>query len=153
MEWAHTHGTPRHNGGGPTDPPEVRPGVPMEAAPQPAEGAHWEIPEPQPGVKERIRRAGYRRSTPVVGLPADTHAVSAWVRRQAYAVPEHQARHWAMLMLADRVDVAEDRLGALLARPLEAVGFKAGARSARENPVLFLAGAAVALLVVRRMLR
>jgi hypothetical protein len=37
-------------------------------------------------------------------------AVSGALRRRAYAIPEHHARHWMLLLLADRVELAERRL-------------------------------------------
>src|SRR5918995_82523 len=96
--------------------PEDRPGVPMEAEPSPAEGAHWDVPDRQPGSEEHPHRVALELATPVVGT-------------------EHYARHWALLMFADRVDVLEDRLGSGLSAPLRDAGMpRLGARVER-NPL------------------
>jgi len=36
--------------------------------------------------------------------------LSGLVRRAAYRVPDHRPRHWMLLLLADRIDVAESAL-------------------------------------------
>lgn len=147
----------QHTGGpeglAPVDPPEARPGVPMEAVPEePADGAHWAVPERQPNADEHLHRPGLERPTPVVGSAQPPRGLSGRIRRQAYRIPEHYARQWALLLLADRVDVVEDRLGTALAGPLERAGLEDGARLARRNPLALVAGAVVGLAVVRKLL-
>jgi hypothetical protein len=44
---------------------------------------------------------------PVFGTAQPPRGLSGALRRRAYAIPEHRARHWALLLLADRVDVVE----------------------------------------------
>jgi hypothetical protein len=51
------------------------------------------------------------RPTPVFGTAQPPRGVSGALRRRAYTIPEHHARHWVMLILADRVDVVETWLG------------------------------------------
>lgn len=135
------------------DGPERRPGVPMEAFPEaPADGAHWAEPERQAGAEDHLIRAGLERPTPVVGSGQPPRGVSGMMRRAAYEVPEHYARHWMLLMLADRVDVLEDGLGTIMAEPLEQVGFEQGARVARTNPLGVLAGAVVGGWLVKKLI-
>lgn len=135
------------------DPPGDRPGVPMEASPEePADGASWTQPERQKNAEDHLIRAGLDRPTPVVGTAQPPRGVSGSLRQSAYGIPEHFARHWALLMLADRVDVVEDRLGSAMAGPMEQVGFDTGARVARRNPLAVLAGAVAGAWLVKRML-
>jgi len=48
--------------------------------------------------------------TPVFSSAVPPRGLSGLMRRRAYAIPEHRARRWIMLLLADRVDVWEGRL-------------------------------------------
>lgn len=128
-----------------------RPGVPMEADPEPASGAHWESPTVQPGASKHLHRASLDRPTPVVGTAQPPHGVSGLLRKQAYRIPERFARHWALLFLADRVDVLEDRIGPALAQPLEELGFSNGSRYVRRNPLGAMAGLLVGLWLTKRM--
>lgn len=135
------------------DAPEDRPGVPMEAEPEgPAEGAHWQRPERQQGVDQHLIRAGLDRPTAVVGTAQQPRGISGGIRRAAYQIPEHYARHWALLLLADRVDVVEDRLGAAMAGPMEQVGLVNGARVVRRNPAAVVAGAVAGVWLVRKLI-
>lgn len=135
------------------DGPGSRPGVPMEASPEgPAEGAHWASPERQRNAGSHLVRAGLDRPTPVVGTAQRPRGVSGAIRRAAYEVPEHYARQWALLLLADRVDVLEDRLGSALAGPMEQAGFGEGARLARKNPLGMMAGVLAGAWLVRKLL-
>jgi hypothetical protein len=51
------------------------------------------------------------RDTPVFGTAQPPQGISGLVRRRAYAIPEHRVRHWMLLLLADRLDLLEYRLG------------------------------------------
>jgi hypothetical protein len=133
------------------DPHDERPGVPMESTPEPAAGAHWESPAVQPGSSEHLHRAALDRPTPVVGTAQPPHGVSGFLRKQAYRIPEHFARHWALLLLADRVDVLEDRIGPALAQPLEELGFNNGSSYVRRNPLGAMAGLLFGLWLTKRM--
>jgi hypothetical protein len=129
--------------------PARRPGVPMHAPASRATGAPDTEPVPQSGSGERTHRAALERPTPVFGTAQPLHGLSGVLRRVAYGIPEHHARHWMILMAADRIDVMEDRAGGVMARPLEAVGAHGPARRVRANPAPFLAGAIAGLLVAR----
>jgi hypothetical protein len=93
-----------------------RPGVPMETEPpRPlTPTAHWTEPvrmKPQRGVTKRVE---LRSLTPVYSTALKLHGMSGLVRRMAYRIPETEARHWMTLLLADRVDVLEHRVGKLV---------------------------------------
>ncbi|HEY8469640.1 MAG TPA: hypothetical protein VIL18_08360 [Longimicrobiales bacterium] len=132
---------------------EDRPGVPMEAEPAPAEGVHWdEIPR-QRARARHLRRRGLERLTPVFGTSVPPRGVSGIMRRIAYRIPEHYARHWLILLAADRVDVLEGRLGELLARPLRGTPLEALGHRIERNPARAIALAALAGLALRRAMR
>lgn len=134
-------------------PLENRPGVPMEAAPQ-TEGDERgrAAPPQQPRADEHLHRAGIDEPTPVFGTAQPPRGLSGLIRRGAYRIPEHYARHWMLLLLADRVDVLEDRLGAGLGHGLERAGMHRVAEPARRNPLPLLAGAAAGLWIGRRII-
>ena len=101
---------------------EQRPGVPREAPPRPVEHSHWAEPEQQMPTVVVLKRAGLERLTPVFGTAQPPHGLSGTLRRMAYGIPEHLARHWIVLLIADRVDVLEGRLARLVRfSPLAAV--------------------------------
>ena len=91
-------------------PEQDRPGVPMEhdARPlTPAAPAHFEHMRPRQGL---THRAGTGSMTPVFGTAQPLRGLSGLLRRIAYSTRETRARHWMMLLLADRVDVLEHRV-------------------------------------------
>jgi hypothetical protein len=102
---------------------------------------------------DHLKRLGLKRLTPVYGTANPPHGLAGVMRRWAYAYPENLARHWMVLMLADRVDVMEDRLGGVLERPLKSVGLDGVGRRVRRNPFAALAVVAGAGWLATRMLR
>lgn len=86
----------------------ARPGVPRATRPVPDPGAHWDRPEQQRGVSI-LGRSGLRAATPVFGTAQPARGVSGALRRLAYRAPEHRTGRWALLLVADRVDVLEHR--------------------------------------------
>jgi ParB-like chromosome segregation protein Spo0J len=88
---------------------------------------------PVPGVTKRME---LDRLTPVFSTALRPTGLSGFIRRIAYDIPESHARHWATLMLADRVDVMEHRLKKVL-----------------KAMVLVPAGTAVAVLLVAKVAR
>lgn len=107
--------------------PQARPGVPMEHAPRPAEGVHWEVLERQQPRGVVLKRAGLDRLTPVFGTGQPPRGLSGLLRRAAYRIPDHKASHWAVLMLADRVDVVESGFtDTVQRRPLLSAGIGLG---------------------------
>jgi hypothetical protein len=87
--------------------PEDRPGVPKETAPHRLPGAHGIEPPRQVPSTEVLRRVDLARLTPVYGTAQPPSGVSGTLRRIAYTIPDHKARHWILLLLADRIDVIE----------------------------------------------
>jgi hypothetical protein len=88
--------------------PEHRPGVPMyREPPRPLPGAHWREPERQPPRTDLTKRMELDTLTPVFGTAQPPRGLSGAIRRAAYNIPQHCARHWMLLFLADRVDVIE----------------------------------------------
>ena len=131
---------------------ERRPGVPMTARPSETdsvEGRPILTQEEQRG--RRLHRAGLTELTPVFGTAQPYGGVSGAIRRTAYRIPEHDARHWMLLLLADRMNVTEDRLGSLVDGGGLSDGARGVAERAREHP-LMAAGVAVAGLWFARRL-
>ena len=95
--------------------PRDRPAVPKERFAPEATGAHWDFPERQPGHETRERSIEHAFVTPVFGTTAPLKGLSGVVRRHAYRrYSEGRAAHWLLLIGADRIDVAESRIRALL---------------------------------------
>lgn len=93
--------------------PRERPGVPMEYAPHALTAAAPRHLEQQRQRRGQVQRVGLRQMTPVFGTGQPLRGVSGLVRRLAYSIRETKARHWMILLLADRVDVLERRLAKL----------------------------------------
>jgi hypothetical protein len=67
------------------------------------------------------------RPTPVFGTAQPVRGLSGALRTRAYAIPEHHARHWLLLMVADRVDVVESWMRERPARPAAVAAALGGA--------------------------
>lgn len=131
--------------------PQLRPGVPMESQPSPDPGAHWTEPARQEPRVEILHRAALPGPTPVFGTGQPPRLLSGALRRAAYRIPETRARHWMLLLAADRVDSTEHRLAGL-AR-LDTAEYRALGRNLLRRPIrsaLMLGGAA---LLLRRVAR
>jgi hypothetical protein len=74
----------------------------------------WSEPEPMRPVPGVTKRMELHRMTPMFSTALRPSGLSGVIRRIAYNIPESHARHWATLMLADRVDVLEHRVKKLL---------------------------------------
>ena len=95
--------------------PYERPGVPMEHEPRPlTAGVRWNEPERMSPVPWVTKRMEIDRLTPVYSTALPPRGLSGVLRRLAYTIPESHARHWATLLLADRVDVLEHRVAKLV---------------------------------------
>ncbi len=90
--------------------PSRRPGVPKEHAPAPLPNAKFppERMTARPSVPKHGRPN--KQMPPVYGTAVPLRGVSGAIRKAAYAYPDHVARHWLMLLFADRVDVWEHRV-------------------------------------------
>jgi hypothetical protein len=85
--------------------PADRPSVPRERFDPAASGAHWDLPQQQPGGEGRERSIEHRRLTPVFGTTAPLHGLSGVIRRLAYTrFSEARAAHWLLLIVGDRVE-------------------------------------------------
>ncbi len=134
---------------GPRERDTERPGVPMEDEPDPVEGAREGALPVQRGWEQRPTRAGLEESTPVFGSAQPLHGTSGRIRRHAYRIPEHRARHWMLLMAADRVDVIEDRVGSVLGGAFRALGREDLARTAGRDPLPMVAGVVAGAVLAR----
>ncbi|GIF17010.1 hypothetical protein [Actinoplanes teichomyceticus] len=95
--------------------PKDRPSVPREVFDPEFSGAHWEFPERQPEKWPRERSIEHKFLTPVFGTSCPPRGLSGAIRRHSYArYSEGRAAHWLLLLAADRVDVVESRMRALL---------------------------------------
>src|SRR3954462_5139499 len=103
--------------------PKDRPGVPMEHAPSPAGAAWWREPERQHERPELTRRVQLGRLTPVFGSAQPPRGIAGSIRRAAYRIPEHKARHWMLLLLADRIETLSHRIKRTLPLALPLAAF------------------------------
>ena len=95
-------------------PADERPGVPMERETRPLTPTapeHIEHMRPRRGLTHRQE---LRSMTPVFGTAQPLHGLSGVLRRIAYSTHETRARHWMMLLFADRVNVLEHRIAKLV---------------------------------------
>jgi hypothetical protein len=92
--------------------PKDRPAYPKEKFGV-ATGAHWDFPERQAGYEEREKSPEHKFVTPVFGTSVPLKGLSGVLRKAAYRYGEGRARHWLMLIAADRIDVMESRFQAL----------------------------------------
>jgi len=85
-------------------------------------------PSPQPGTPSvpKHGRLG-KPMPPVFGTSCPLRGVSGAIRKWAYTFPDHQARHWLLLIFADRVEATGPRLRRLATygAPLFLAGFGA----------------------------
>ena len=100
---------------------ERRPGEPMEQEPHPVGYAHWTQPEPMKPTVTVLHAAG-QELTPVFGTCQPPRGISGLVRRMAYAIPDYKAKHWLLLLMADRIDWVESGVGRAAKNPLTWVG-------------------------------
>jgi hypothetical protein len=101
----------------------------------------------------RLHREALSEPTPVFGTAQPYRGISGMLRRAAYDVPEHYARHWMLLLLADKVDVREELLGRALAAPLDSIGMSRMAARVRNNALIVVGGAVAGILMARRLAR
>ena len=117
--------------------PSRRPGTPRMHEPRPLPNTIYP-PERQTSRRVRVFMHGRPHKTfpPVFGTAVPPRGLSGLVRRAAYRAPDHDMRHWTMLLLADRVDRWEHRARRLLRVAVPAaiaVGIALGLRAvARE---------------------
>ncbi len=91
-------------------PVEKRPGVPRQLDELPVSRAVQAEITLQPRTVLSFKHTGRTEQTPVFGTAAPPRGLSGLLRRKAYEIPEHKARHFLLLMGADRVDFLEHTL-------------------------------------------
>jgi hypothetical protein len=87
--------------------PQARPAYPKERTPPRFINRHWDDLEAQrPTVKvfHSTERPGL---TPVYGTAQPPSGLSGLIRGAAFRYSENDARHWLMLLFADRVNMVE----------------------------------------------
>jgi hypothetical protein len=89
--------------------PDARPGVPMVPA-EPRPVGPLAVSQQTASVPVLVS-VDVGALTPVFSSAVPPRGLSGLMRRRAYQIPEHKARRWMILLLADRVDVWEGRLG------------------------------------------
>jgi hypothetical protein len=109
--------------------PADRPQVPKLKYDPAGTGAHWTFPERQDYDGFREKSIEHEMLTPVFGTAVPLKGLSGIIRRYSYArFSEGRAAHWLLLIGADRVDVLESRVTALLAgkpdNPISETGIK-----------------------------
>lgn len=78
-------------------------------------GAHWELPDAQPGGEGRERSIEHGMLPPVFGTAQPLHGVSGAIRRFAYDhLSETKNTRWLLLVLGDRVEAIGAHLRSLL---------------------------------------
>lgn len=103
-----------------------RPGVPARAEPRPVGSAHWLTPEHQVSASDVTMDAQREEPTATFGTGQPPRGLSGVMRRAAYRIPDYEARRWALLLAADRVDALEDRAKELATNPVTWVVLAAG---------------------------
>lgn len=97
--------------------PANRPSYPKERFDRDATGAHWEMPDRQPGGAGRERSIEHEMLPPVFGTAQPLHGLSGAIRRLAYArFSEGRAAHWLLLVLGDRVEATGAHVRSLASR-------------------------------------
>ncbi len=95
--------------------PKDRPSVPRERTDL-VTGAHWDMPEQQQEKVPRERSIEHERLPPVFGTAQPLKGLSGAIRRYAYErYSEGRTAHWLLLILGDRVDSLESKIGSLVA--------------------------------------
>jgi hypothetical protein len=94
--------------------PADRPSVPRERFDLDT-GARWEFPDRQLEKTPRERSIEHRFLPPVFGTTAPLKGLSGALRRYSYEkFSEGRAAHWLLLLAADRIDVVESRVSAVV---------------------------------------
>lgn len=84
--------------------PEMRPGVPMQTPPTPLPGSEPALTDRQQSDVEILLHVERHGQRPVVYSTAyPPSGVNGAIRRLAYRYPDHMARKWLLLMVADQV--------------------------------------------------
>jgi hypothetical protein len=116
--------------------PARRPGVPRErSSPRPFPNTRYP-PEAQQGEPASpMHGRSNKTMPPVFGTSCPLHGPSGLVRRLAYKIPDHYARHWLLMMLGDRVEVWSHRAKTLAVWAFPLAGATTLVWRARRHPL------------------
>lgn len=84
-----------------------RPAYPKERTPPRFVNVHWTEIEQQPETVKVFHSLERPGLTPVFGTTVPPKWVSGWIRGAAFKWSENDLRHWLLLLMADRMNVAE----------------------------------------------
>ena len=130
--------------------PETRPGVPRDKAPYAGIESLYPVIERQVTDVEILVSTEHQRMPPVFGTTCPPRGLSGAMRRFAFGFSENELTHWFTLLLADRVDVAENLLVDLsrgeIPNLFKEMGLATEWKYNRKSVIkkLFVAGASVA---------
>ncbi len=130
--------------------PARRPAYPYWSKPEGGTGAHWDVPEQQPGWKD-FHSIEHPHHTHVFGTAPAPMGLSGLIRGFAFRYSESSWGHWLPLMLADRVNVVEgifmDLLKGKIPNPYKEMGLSSEWKYNRKSFVLKTSLAAVVFAV------
>ncbi|HSP20132.1 MAG TPA: hypothetical protein VLQ79_11490 [Myxococcaceae bacterium] len=101
------------------------PGVPMEHAPE-------RVVVQRPRV-EVLQIPGRKKPVWVVSNAQPPRGLAGRLRRRAFAIPEHHAEHWRLLLAADRLEVRLNRTKRWLGLAAGALAFLALRRAFEDR--------------------
>jgi hypothetical protein len=102
--------------------PDRRPGVPRNRKPEPLQNAQFP-PQRMTAPPSSFKHGRPNKQMPPVwGTAVPPRGLSGRIRAAAYRYPDHVARHWTMLLFADRVDSWEYRVRKLAKLGVPAAG-------------------------------
>ena len=129
--------------------PKVRPGVPRDKAPELGVEVLYP-PIPQQPLRIKIHKSTeHGRLTPVFGTSCPPAGLSGLLRDIGYKYSEGRLARWMTLMLADRVNVAEDLLKDLSQSRIPNIPKEMGFKSElKYNPLGFAKKVMIAGLCV-----
>lgn len=137
--------------------PAVRPGVPMDKAPD--AGIETLYPDfAQQVPRRRVHKSTeHAKLTPVFGNVCPPRGLSGKIRDVAYGLSEGRLSRWILLMAADRIDVVEDVLIDLAHLRIpnipKEMGLKSELKYNRKAFAKKVALVAVGLLAMRMLMR
>lgn len=109
--------------------------APGERPPSRLEGAHWAVPEQQPGSVKVLCSVERPGITPVFGTAQPPRGLSGALRGYAFRFSENDLRHWLLLLLADRLNAGEGVVTDLASGRVPNVPAEMGIRAAwKHNP-------------------
>jgi hypothetical protein len=134
--------------------PAVRPGVPRDNAPDIGVESLYPPIEQQPRRFKIHKSTEHGRFTPVFGTSCPPAGISGGIRDIAYRYSEGRLARWLLLIVADRVNVAEDILKDLVRLRVPNIPKEMGIKAElQHNPVRFALKVAIVGLCIGAVLR